>query len=300
MKKLYLSDIKDIYGENVEVLYKDQMYEPYMQKEKGLMGAFIVKNNRVKCHICGRFIKQINWYHLKKHSKKFGRNDIKTIEQYRDVFGFHRKFPLCAIKTSNNHSKANRKYIASLSIEEKRERIKKLIEYNKNNQKKKRTVYPMSRANKAGFCSPEQFKTRMMILVQLAERNPSNYDAVKYGDPSLVAHAVKMFGSWNKAKKYCGLKTYQKGLPSKFSKEDLIAILRKFVIEEKRLPLSKDFTNNPGVRVFYRRFGSWNRAKKTAGLSGLLEIIKHPNFSFPNGIIKQNMIQGKNILSVIT
>lgn len=73
-----------------------------------------------------------------------------------------------------------------------------------------------------------------------------------------------------------GLKTFPKEKykyrrcgNQKYTDEELLNELRRFEKEEGRIPITKDFTNNPeypGFKIYYTRFGSWIDVLKLAGL----------------------------------
>ncbi len=56
-----------------------------------------------------------------------------------------------------------------------------------------------------------------------------------------------------------------KNLKPKYSKDNLITLLRNFYTQYKRIPTKRDFM--PMYGSFFRSFGTWNNAVKKAGLS---------------------------------
>lgn len=77
---------------------------------------------------------------------------------------------------------------------------------------------------------------------------------------------VKRFGSWNKALQMAGIET---NCFVGLSKEELLEFIRKFEREERRLPTTEYFSNNPkypNFQTYIKRFGSWQNALKLVGL----------------------------------
>lgn len=61
----------------------------------------------------------------------------------------------------------------------------------------------------------------------------------------------------------------RKSSSNRYTKEQLINHLRKFAEENKRIPKSRDFTNNdkyPHYCTIQKTFGSWNNGLIAAGL----------------------------------
>jgi hypothetical protein len=81
---------------------------------------------------------------------------------------------------------------------------------------------------------------------------------------------TETFGSWNAAKEAADLETYRKeGNREPYSDTQLLQILRE--IDSKisgpvTLRKMNDLPDSPSAVTYERRFGSWNKAKKAAGL----------------------------------
>lgn len=53
-----------------------------------------------------------------------------------------------------------------------------------------------------------------------------------------------------------------------YSDNELLDYLKRYYIENGRIPTTRDFTNNPeypGTSIYYKRFGNWNNALTSAG-----------------------------------
>ena len=98
------------------------------------------------------------------------------------------------------------------------------------------------------------------------ERNPIELEFsnnTKY--PSFYLYQ-KRFGSWNEAIKRAGL---QANRFTKITDNELLEYLIKFYKENGRPPSEQDFSKNqkyPGSRMYYKRFGSWQKALKLVGI----------------------------------
>ncbi|MFB6157334.1 MAG: homing endonuclease associated repeat-containing protein [Haloferacaceae archaeon] len=75
----------------------------------------------------------------------------------------------------------------------------------------------------------------------------------------------RRFGSWNAAKREAGLRTREAG---RIDEERLLADLRRVArsVEGTVTKRAYDDRGEFGVTTFHRRFGSWNAAKREAGL----------------------------------
>ncbi len=88
------------------------------------------------------------------------------------------------------------------------------------------------------------------------------------GDPRYSSFEVyrSRFGSWNNALKLSGLYINRF---ADITNEELLEYLKWFYKENGRSPAENDFNKDhryPGYRVYFTRFGSWNKALKLAGL----------------------------------
>lgn len=104
--------------------------------------------------------------------------------------------------------------------------------------------------------SKEKVTKRIKELEGELRRPPTCRD-----DFSLRDAARRYFGSWNEAKKAAGLEVHRY---SKWSKERVIERLKELRNELGRTPVVKDDRNL--MNAARRYFGSWNEAKKAAGL----------------------------------
>lgn len=129
---------------------------------------------------------------------------------------------------------------------------------------------------KAGRGEPYSDTELLELLRQLAadqERTVTLRDMEDADDyPSAVTYQ-RRFDSWNNAKAQAGLDTIaEDDTAPGYTDEELLDILRELAAARDR-PLTKrdvaDAEDCPDPTTFERRFGSWNTAKKQAGLETL-------------------------------
>jgi len=88
------------------------------------------------------------------------------------------------------------------------------------------------------------------------------------GYPGSVTYQ-RRFGSWNAGLILSGLGIREIDKTCTYTDEELLDHLIRFEKENGRVPIEKDFKNNPiypGLSTYIRRFGSWLNSLKLAGL----------------------------------
>jgi len=255
-------DLEKRLGKDLYPIYKEKLREPLIRDGFGSKGVLMKDkvNGNLMCHECGKTYQHLGT-HIKTHKK--------TAKQYKISHGLLIGGPLTTKEIS-----ANRRKIA-LKIGF----VNKNTQFSNGNSSRKglKNPPPTSYHNKYGTCSPEQLRVRMLILADIVKRSPTQLDAVKY-DSALVSILQDWFGTWNNGKKRLGFTIYQKHMSmKKYDEAQLIAILRKWVVDNSKLPsgrMLKTDTKMPSSDTYAHYFGSWNRAKHMSGLSQLLEEIK--------------------------
>ena len=244
--------------------YKDELREPFVRSGKGYMGVVLKSkvDDSIMCNDCGMQYQKLSTHVMVVH-------DYESFAQYKERHGYAQNIP----RVSERLSQIQRQVaIRSNSVRN----IEKYRTSGKGKPKKhKYTTSPISKKNKSGTCSLPQIKHRMDVLASIVGRSPTSQDARKY-DSGLVRLLCYKYGSWNKGKKLMGFTVKKQNGNKQYSDEDLVAILRKFVIDKKVMP-SKTFIKTMGMSVntFSLRFGSWNRAKMMADLDQLLMEVKN-------------------------
>lgn len=263
-----LADIQRKYGESVYPLYKDQMHEPYMENEDGVGYKGVVLydglEDKVQCGICGK------WYdYLARHISS--EHNIK-VRKYKDLQGLYQNTPLCSKKVSEQRREVARKNNTAAKVKY-------------NIQKKLQTGWKPGVANYVRGKQKDQFKNkvnlcdaqivgRLIIVRDMTDKinlqDITNNDILKH-DPKL--HHVLRYrfsDSIEEASKHFDFKFIGN---TRYEDSDLISVLRRYVVTNKKIPRAKDI-KNPTFQPFIKVFGSWNRAKMMAGLDRLLEEVK--------------------------
>jgi len=272
-----LADIQRKYGESVYPLFKDEMYEPYMETNNGIGYKGVVLydelEDKIQCSVCGKWFRRLS-SHLKIHK-------INT-EEYRKENGLNLRTPLCSKEQSSFYSKNGKE-----SWKKNKKKIIRQLRRNAILNKDKRVKEKISKRvkisassvmykNRYGLCDA-QMVARLVIVRDMCGKKDLSDVSVHYlrtHDYALWKAFIKEYGSYSLARKALGLKRWYKKI---FSDATLIAGLRLFVKKEKREPMTTDLgggeknKNGLATQETYRKyFGSWRRAKMMAGLKQLL------------------------------
>jgi hypothetical protein len=283
-----LADIQRKYGNDVELIYKDVSYEPYMEAGSGYLGDLLYnkKADKIKCHECddnaeSDWFKKITPSHLKKHHNYKGKQPVMD---YKIKFGLGLGTPLCSKGLSKKLSDAqmgNKSNVDRfLKIRHHSEKETEKMRQLRTSKRRASTFSPQVR-NMTNTCQA-QMQKRFLILSQLVNRAPTANDCRKY-DRGLLEYCEKHYGGFNKGKLALGVKTNPPYVWNKYTEEKLIADLRGFVIKKSFLPTpagnywkEKWYSEiiKANYQTYRRAFGSWRRAKMMAGLDRLLEQVK--------------------------
>jgi hypothetical protein len=277
--KVYSNRGVDVYYYN----YK----EPFIKFKGGFgfLGAvgYSRDKDKVQCAFCGEFFGGIRQSHLekcvgvKKYEKKYGK-EINTLDDYRDVCGLSKSTVLIgeitrekmiSRKLSTKALEVKKKWA---SEEEKERRRLKLIE---NNKKRKGSKARMEIKNKTGTC-PVQLLDRIKKVKKAIGRTPSKRDFYKFYKGKYLGAIYSTYGSYIEAVRLSGL-TPQSDLYKgnfKYTNEQLIEFLQRFVLLHKRLSTYSDHERGllPAYDTYIKRFGSINNARREAGLPAIYRI----------------------------
>jgi hypothetical protein len=261
-----LADIQKIYGDEVYPPYKG--VEPFMENSNGIGYQGVVLYNRVEdknqCNECGEWFERLGSHVYSSHSM--------LARDYKDKYGLLRKTALCTLahsrkmadilnKTKKNNPNLGKRGIDLLKRQTRLERIK--------NAKTGNFGTKLQYKNSYGYC-PAQIAQQLIIIRD--ELGKESLQDVKMEDifrlnSNLYQFLTRKYKSVEKAAIALGLSK----LSSRYySDSELIAKLRNFVREEKRLPKLKEFKSD----AFRDHFGSWRRALSVAGLDQLLAEVK--------------------------
>lgn len=122
-----------------------------------------------------------------------------------------------------------------------------------------------------GYWSPERI--RNLLQERLAVGKSINHQAVFGDDPSLLASAVKIFGSYERAVEQCtGLPYKQVRLTEAWSKEKIVQMIQNLKAAGVSLASRSVMLSYPDLFAAGNlHFGTWKAAVEAAGLSFLEE-----------------------------
>jgi hypothetical protein len=256
-----LADIQAKYGKGILPMYKEQMYEPFMENDNGVGYQGVVMYRKdidaIQCSVCGSFMKKISSSHLKTHNL--------TSDQYRIKFGLFKKIALISKGLSKKLSK-----ISSLRA---RNINHKLWEYSKSITSIKTHKNSINRArkiaqflNKHNLCDA-QIENRLSVVKYLSKK-------VEITSSDVYKHDRNLYD--NLCKRHEGVENFCKLYKIITNDENqLISLLRNSMYLFKKMPTLKEISEIINIDLIYKHFGSWSRAKMMAGLDQLLEEVKN-------------------------
>ncbi len=107
----------------------------------------------------------------------------------------------------------------------------------------------------------------LVFLKEKLGRVPTQKDMKEQPGPSPDVYHIRFLG-WNNALKLVGCKSRQGCKP--LTDSELLELLREVAFELGRAPFQREVSRIktlPGHRVYIKRFGSWDKALKLAGIS---------------------------------
>lgn len=245
----------------IRPLYKS--VEPFMEVPVGFGYLGVVqyddKEDKIQCHICGKFYTALAGHLVKHHISS---------RDYKEKFGLRTGTPLAAMNFLRRQSEDVDKHLGMF-------KGRKMFKHGKDWQRpgmssawiKKRNKAiskaknSMTFKNKLGLCDL-QIKARYAVVKNIVGHIPLTSDFKKY-DYRLMIKAYRKFGDINSFRKWVGDNPITKGEAQTIPDIKLIAALRKFVTDNGRRPIAKDFTNSC---TYSAHFGSWNNALNMAGI----------------------------------
>lgn len=242
----------------IRPLYKS--VEPFMEVKRGFGYQGVIQyddqEDKIQCHICGKWFRYSGMHIAKKHGM--------LSDDYKMKYGLSLGTPLCGERESARHSIiAKAQYTG--------EKRRKMIASCKNlykRRRKQRVVggLNMQVKNARGLCDL-QMRSRYEVVKRIVKREPSSSDLEKY-DRKLY-QVISDRGNLNKFRQSIGVSTKTASDWRTLPDLDYVVALRKKAKEKKRCPRPSDFQlagTFPSRATFYKHFGSWNSALRTAGL----------------------------------
>lgn len=265
-----LNDIQKKYGESVYPLYKDQMHEPYMENDngKGYKGVVLYDEleDKVRCEECGKWFVFLPRHVCAAHG-------FSSVKEYKNKYGLLDKTPLVSKARSKLSSDTMKESIAKGKIKCSGGKFGKKA--SRGNEWKQKA----QAKNEKNLCDA-QVAARLIVVRDMVGKvgvcDITMGDIFKY-DSKLHSHLKRKYGNTKSCIATLGIKAtgYKHYKDSK-----LLAGLRSFVLDNKRMPTYKELRNENGFAgpgVYEKHFGSWRRAKMMAGLDQLLAEVKNAN-----------------------
>jgi hypothetical protein len=263
-RNTFLTDnfIKQNYGAEYEILYKESIREPYVPSGKGIAGAIIYnkETDKVICNDCRKEVSHLGNHIRGKHP------NYKGISEYKTKHGLMQKTPLVSRRISETFSR----------IAIKNHKDGKLHlggELGLRNPMPRKDKATMQYRNIYDLCDAQIIR-RLGVIANMCGKKVSNIDPkdIHRNDPKLYGFLGRKFGSVSKACTLYKLNTIE----VRDSEDDeLITIMRQFVISNGFIPILNKWIKLeyelPTYDSYRRRYGSWKRAKQMMGLGELLQ-----------------------------
>lgn len=126
----------------------------------------------------------------------------------------------------------------------------------------------LHKVNRKKPCTEDELLGFMKKFEKENGRAPMILDFNNNSEYPSFAQYIKLFGKWNKAIEMAGLwNSYVKR--QLYKDKELLGFMKQFEKENGRVPVLRDFDNNPrypNYTTYMKVFGSWNKAIELAGL----------------------------------
>lgn len=241
--------------------YKDPLI-PVDKKYFGYEGVLLEKNDRVQCHICGRWFAVLG-SHLKTHSDVLQVSSGDTLVQtYKDMFGLLRKTSLVSMAQ-------HEAYIKSNGSRAKMIHARGFVDFTNFSNKKR---YPDGKGkaewkNMRGLCFLQLLSFIRETATKLG-RTPKIDELTRNGK-NLYWTIRKTYGSYGEAvnllKLLPGTRNGRQWEPGELSEEFLLESLNIVYKNQGRAPRVSDCGTGllPEEEFFIKAFGSFKRAVRT-------------------------------------
>lgn len=247
-------------------------YKEPLKKYKegfGYMGvvSYSKERDRVQCHICGRLFLNVGCH------AKFAHGLLA--QDYKKKVGLALKTALVGEGTREKLMKAHDQ-IGSFSCKNltKKQRIEKMRKMSRLAKNKGRHGWSLEKRNETGNC-PEQLVDKIKKLQIKIGKRPSAKDYQKeYGSFQSV---ITVYGKWNEALRVAGMTTYTDEKDIRGDENYLLEQMRFFYKKYGRTPRQSDGQRGliPCHQLYWKKFGSMNKARELAGIPVLIPISKY-------------------------
>ena len=217
----------------------------------------------LQCHICGQ------WYEALISHVRLA-HKMKALN-YRMKFGLPINYPLCSHRLSEiirETSLLNKERYSEAMLEGLKKARTKIVK----KKQLKHLRYSLNNPafeNKNGACM-EQLKKRYLIVADIVGHDPSKSEIDEH-DKSLNSMIFRKHGSINNFREKANFQVRKKWRNGDYiySEEFLLGKLREFARIHNRAPSQAAFSKHfdkPDSTTYVTRFGSWQRALRSAGL----------------------------------
>lgn len=254
-----LADIQNKYGSEVEVLLKDLMFEPFMEKEFGYLGVVLrnKETDKILCNLCGKWFTSVSMHVNQGHNI--------TSREYKDEFGIYYNVGLVSRKTSERLSNA-----ILMSPERMNNLTLRGVSRVEPDHKQAVSHKKAQFKNKMNSCDA-QILQRYTNLAKVLGKKPNSTDIAREQPllRNLISSRYKTFKDFLKSNK---LERPDYKYNQNYSVLNLIDYMQKLALSLGKVPSLTDVrkSKGPDYSTFQSYFGSWSKAKIMAGLDQLL------------------------------
>jgi len=233
----------------------------------GNLGAFLYDDieDKVQCHACGNWFKQITALHLR---SKNCCGQVFNIREYKVKYGFPLDYPLCTPGISEKRVRIAIKSIAQGNLQPYKPKTMRTKQCSRmaneaRQELRSGSYHTIYARNKKRICHA-QLKAAVLGIQNNLGHVPKQTE--------LPFHLFKVlrhrYGTYNEALYELGVTKEARTWKSRYTDKELLEKLRSFKLEHGRAPVRSDCRRGilPSGCAYRNHFGSWSRAKKLAGV----------------------------------
>lgn len=256
--------------------YKEPLKKVPQGAGYGYYGAILgsLDGEHIQCHVCGKLFASVSAHARQKHKI--------TITEYREIYQLSRTTVLVSESERIRMKKRTMEWLNSMSPKQKKEMFAKAL----RGSLKWRREHPelvglpwknrKEYYNKNGTC-PDQLIAKIHEVKDRLGRTPSLAEFIHETGGQRYKHLIfTTFGSWLNALKVAKLKPkewHPKAVKPRFTDEELLEYLSLYAQENGQIPTATDSKRGliPDYAIYSRRFGSFERARKMAGVYNFVQ-----------------------------
>lgn len=250
--------------------YKEPLQKIPKGEGFGYYGAILSSpdGKYIQCHVCGELYAEVSAHARQSHKI--------PVVGYRERYQLSRTTALISEELRLAKKARTLEWLASLSVEEKKKMKSRAL----RGSRKWRREHPeligkhwknrKEYYNKTGTC-PDQLIQKIHEVEKKLGRTPSLAEFITETGGQRYKHLIfTTFGSWLKALKVAKLKPKERiaGIKYKWDDEELLEYLLIYAQENGQIPTATDSKRGliPDYSIYTRRFGSFEKARKLAGV----------------------------------